>query len=55
MMGNKCHLCKHYVLQYSHLLKTYVEGCDAGPNTKAKGCNGIYEKKENEPQKAYIK
>lgn len=36
-MNEKCHKCKHYVLQWSFLLKAYVEGCDA-PDQKS-GCN----------------
>ena len=32
MMNSRCHACNHYVLQWSHVVNAYVEGCSSDKN-----------------------
>ena len=53
MGREKCRLCKHYVLEWSGIYKSYAEGCKyTGPCNNG-GCKGKYEPKQK--LKAYIK
>lgn len=46
----KCRACEHYILQFSHILKGYVEGCDADI------CTFVNKKRRlKEKPKAFIK
>lgn len=48
--NEKCIACTHYILQYSHIVKGYVQGCDMD------GCSFVNKKKKlNEKPKAFIK
>ena len=51
MMGEKCHKCKNYILEYAPFYKAYIEGCKADKTGKNDGCKNSYEPKN----KAYIK
>lgn len=53
MMNDKCHMCKHYILEYAPLYKAYIEGCEMEKVERGNGCKYSYEPKEK--PKAYIK
>ena len=53
MMGEKCHKCKHYILEYAPYYKAFIEGCDAEQSEKNEGCKNAYGPKER--PKAFIR
>lgn len=34
MNNTRCRACRHYILQWSYIYESYVEGCDAGEECK---------------------
>ena len=53
MMNDRCHKCKHYILEFSPIYKSYIEGCSALKMDRNDGCKYAFELKEK--PKAIIK
>ena len=53
MMTERCHKCKHYILEYAPAYRAYIEGCNVKDLKRSDGCRDAYEPKK--PASAFIK